>query len=142
MKSNALLHIHTVQVTPTDQDTIDFQTEAYFQQKNNHYHILYQDKHLIENTCIPTRLSIYPDQVKLVRSAPLDQTMVFSSQAPYTSAYHTGYGSILLTIITKNLICSIRPEQLQIRIDYDLQIESQHSSSNQLQIELKTISST
>ena len=104
--------------------------------KNDIHYILYNDSESlgVENTS--TMLKIDRDNVTLIRKGKVEQTQYFKKLATSSSNYRTPFGNLKLTVLTKELDIAFGSATGDIAIDYELAIDGQWQSENELRINI------
>ena len=105
--------------------------------KGGKHFFRYEDRAQLEGHVVPTILKLGTDALTLIRREPLAQQLEFFPQEERTSMYRTPYGTLALSVRTKSFFSACRADGTgRIELAYDLFIEGQFQSSNELTIEI------
>lgn len=105
--------------------------------KGGKHFFRYEDRAQLEGHVVPTILKLGTDALTLIRREPLAQRLEFFPQEERTSQYRTPYGNLALSVRTKTLFSACRADGTgRIELAYDLFVEGQFQSSNELTIEI------
>lgn len=123
-----------------DENRIELVTTARHYQKNGVEYIIYQESQIsgLENTT--TALKVYPERVALVRMGGIEQKQEFQVGVKSRSTYVTQYGVMEMGILTNKLnifFNEARGTVGTIDIHYDLEIDGQWQSANNLLITVR-----
>ena len=80
-------------------------------------------------------LSISNKSVTMQRRGDYSNTMVFKKGQRYEGIYETPYGSMGLAVFARNVDCEIGDKNGAIHLKYQLDIQGNYSSSNELHLE-------
>jgi len=75
--------------------------------------------------------------VTMQRSGDFSNTMVFSSGKRFEGTYHTPYGEMDMAVFTKEAACRIGNLEGSLHLKYQLQIQGNYASSNELHLEYR-----
>ena len=105
-----------------------------YYEKNGKQLIVYEE--IVEDCPEPIRnmLKISPDQVSIRKRGIINSEMVFDRKTNTISDYSTPYGSMVMGIRTRNIKVQEEEHQIQIRIDYELEINYEHASDCSIEI--------
>ena len=80
-------------------------------------------------------LSLSDDKVTMQRNGDFSNTMVFSSGKRFEGIYHTPYGEMDMAVFTKEAACRIGNRDGSLHLHYQLQIQGNYASTNELHLE-------
>ena len=128
-----IVKVHGEQ-TGADGETnaIEVVTEGRHYYKNGMHYVLYDD-HMEEET-ISTILRIEPDRLHLTRNGAIAQDQYFMNGLESTSEYQTPFGSMKLSVLTRNMEIAYGTVSGEIHVDYAMAINGMWQSDNTLSI--------
>ena len=94
-----------------------------------------QDEETGEITASDISLSVRNGQVTMERRGDFSNTMVFARGQRFEGVYHTPYGEMNMAVYTKEAACSIGSDAGSLHLKYQLNIQGDYSSSNELHLE-------
>ena len=100
--------------------------------KNGMHYVLYDD-HMEEET-VSTVLRIEPDRLHLTRNGAIAQDQYFMNGLESTSEYQTPFGSMKLSVRTRNMEIAYGTVSGEIHVDYAMAINGMWQSDNTLSI--------
>ena len=106
--------------------------------KNDVHYVLYNDSENLGVDHTSTLLKIDKDNVTLIRKGKVEQTQFFKKLETSSSNYKTPFGNMRLTVLTKELDIAFGTVTGDIVIDYELAIDGQWQSENELRINIST----
>ena len=106
--------------------------------KNDVHYVLYNDSESLGVDHTSTLLKIDKDNVTLIRKGKVEQTQFFKKLETSSSNYKTPFGNMRLTVLTKELDIAFGTVTGDIVIDYELAIDGQWQSENELRINIST----
>ena len=119
------------QVQPVDMMT----TGAYYLRNGKHY-ILY-DELSEDNEIVKNVIKIGPKSVELTRKGGQSSHMVFEEGKENLSYYDTPFGSLLMGVNTSNIDWIEEEEQMHLKVDYDLSMNSDHVSKCKIDVNIR-----
>ena len=102
------------------------------------HYVLYNDSENLGVDHTSTLLKIDKDNVTLIRKGKVEQTQFFKKLETSSSNYKTPFGNMRLTVLTKELDIAFGTVTGDIVIDYELAIDGQWQSENELRINIST----
>ena len=115
-------------------NAIEVVAEGRHYEKNGMHYVLYDD-HLADET-ISTILRIEPDRLHLTRNGAIAQDQYFMNGVESTSEYQTPFGSLKLSVRTRNMEIAYGTVSGEIRVDYAMAINGMWQSDNSLSISI------
>ena len=108
--------------------------EHYF--RNGKHYIIYEDTTLDEGAAASTMLKVAADSLTLTRRGAVEQEQRFSPQSESRSRYRTPFGDLDLCVATQRLDIAYGSISGSIDVAYDLHINGEWQSANELHIEV------
>ena len=97
-----------------------------------------QDEETGEITVSDISLLVKDGRVTMERRGDFSNTMVFAKGLRYEGVYETPYGSMDMALFTKEATCRIHPDHGAMHLKYQLHIQGNYASSNELHLEYHT----
>ena len=83
-------------------------------------------------------LSLRDGRITMERKGEFSNTMVFSKGQRFEGVYHTPYGEMDMAVYTKEADCKFGSSQGNIHLKYQLNIQGNYASTNELHLEYST----
>lgn len=96
-----------------------------------------QDEETGEITASDIRLSLREGQITMERKGDYSNTMVFGNGLHFEGTYKTPYGDMQMTVFTREASCRFGRMDGSVHLKYQLNIQGQYASSNELHLEYK-----
>ena len=109
--------------------------EHYF--RNGKHYIIYEDTSLVEGAPASTMLKVAADSLTLTRRGAVEQKQRFSPQSESRSRYRTPFGALDLCVATQRLDIAYGSVSGRIDVSYDMHINGEWQSANELHIEVE-----
>ena len=94
-----------------------------------------EDEETGEITKSDISLFISDGKVTMERSGDFSNTMVFSRGKRFEGVYHTPYGEMDMAVFTREAACRIGNKDGSMHLKYQLQIQGNYASTNELHLE-------
>lgn len=106
--------------------------------KNGKHYVMYEEH--MEDFEEPTRnlLKIAPDEIRLRKRGLINTEMIFQRGEATSAHYTTPYGNLVLGIRARDMKVKEESEKIQVRVDYDLEINYEHVSRCCIQIQIQS----
>ena len=82
-------------------------------------------------------LSLRDGRITMERKGEFANTMVFSKGQRFEGVYHTPYGEMDMAVYTKEASCKFGRSEGNIHLKYQLNIQGNYASTNELHLEYK-----
>ena len=82
-------------------------------------------------------LSFRDGKITMERKGDFSNTMVFSRGQRFEGVYHTPYGEMDMAVFTKEAACHFGSSEGSMHLKYQLNIQGNYASSNELHLEYK-----
>ncbi|MBQ1270999.1 MAG: DUF1934 domain-containing protein [Clostridia bacterium] len=138
MKKDALISIKGLQRTDDpDSEEVTLVTEGRFYRKGNSYHIKYEESELTGFADTTTLVSVKPNVVTVNRTGKHPSMMTFEKGQRHMSLYNTQFGSLTITMATKNIESNLSDNGGKLVVEYDIEVQHAWLSTNTLSIEVE-----
>lgn len=115
-------------------NAIEVVAEGRHYEKNGLHYVIYDD-HMADEA-ISTMLEIEPHRLHLRRNGAVAQDQYFMNGMESTSEYRTPFGSMKLSVLTKNMEIAYGTVSGEIHVDYVMAVDGAWQSDNALHISI------
>lgn len=124
MKRKVMLSIRGQQVyRGQEPEIIELMTEGEMEYIRDGWEIRYEESDLTGLKGVTTTFRVEPDKITLTREGPLRSCMEFRMGQSHDSLYQMEFGTLMLTVTTKQLFFDIVPDGGTIDLSYEIEIE-------------------
>lgn len=139
MTKEVIITIRGLQAGPdTDGEPIEMITTGEYYFKNNKHYILYEEVMEGESTTNKNRIKIAPGLMELTKSGLVSVHMLFEEKQKNITHYHTPYGTLLMGIEAKKVDISETENEINVAVDYALEINQEHAADCDIKINIKS----
>ena len=96
-----------------------------------------QDEETGEILTSDISLSLRNGKITMERKGDFSNTMVFAKGQRFEGVYHTPYGEMDMAVFTKEAACKFGKTEGNIHLKYQLNIQGNYTSTNELHLEYK-----
>lgn len=132
------LHYDEFSGREDDNEPIEVITPAAYYLKNNKHYIIYEE--VVEGMpgSIKNKIRISgEDQLEILKNGLSGTHMVFEKEKIHMTPYETPYGELLLGIYTKDLKVEESDDRINIRINYELDINGDKVADSEIKMCVK-----
>ena len=97
-----------------------------------------QDEETGEITKADISLSLRDGRITMERKGDFSNTMVFAKGQRFEGVYHTPYGEMDMAVYTREAACRFGQSEGNIHLKYQLNIQGNYASTNELHLEYKS----
>ena len=137
MTKDVLINISGIQIQADPEEPIEMITTGAYYLKNGKHYILYneieEDHGIIKNI-----LKIGPETVEISKKGSRSSHMVFEKGKENLSYYDTPFGSMLLGVSTSDIRWHEQKDRMNLQVDYDLSINSDHISKCKIDVSIQS----
>ena len=83
-------------------------------------------------------LSVKNGRITMERKGDFSNTMVFAKGQRFEGVYHTPYGEMDMAVFTREAACCFGSSEGNIHLKYQLNIQGNYTSTNELHLEYRT----
>lgn len=83
-------------------------------------------------------LSLRDGRITMERKGDFANTMVFAKGQRFEGVYHTPYGEMDMAVFTKEAACRFGRSEGNVHLKYQLNIQGNYASTNELHLEYKS----
>lgn len=124
--------LHTLESEGEDEIEV-FSAGKYYIKNGKHY-ILYEE--LVEETgdVVKNRITLKDGHMEVQKNGPMSAKMVFEKEHKNMSWYNTPFGNLLAGIEVKEMQVKEEEDLLEIKVDYELEINYERIADCRIQI--------
>lgn len=129
--------IHTTIWSDGEKQTVEFTTEGQFYKKTNANFIQYEEVH--EEGKMNTIVKFTAQEIMIIRSGTLKMRLRFMENKQIEGVYHTPYGNLAVSTVTKELKNSFDQTERAgtVEILYDLMMDRAHAGTYHMVVTFK-----
>ncbi len=120
-----------------EESRIELITAGRGYEKNGVRYIVYQESEISGLEGVATMLKLYDKQVVLIRTGSVDYKQEFFPGQKRHSIYITPYGTMQMSVLTKNLQLALNGIAGSVEVSYELEVNGQWQSTNTLSISIQ-----
>ncbi len=140
MKRKVMLSIRGQQVyRGQEPEIIELMTEGEMEYIRDGWEIRYEESDLTGLKGVTTTFRVEPDKVTLTREGPLRSCMEFRMGQSHDSLYQMEFGTLMLTVTTKQLFFDIVPDGGTIDLSYEIEIEKTEAGLIDYHLDIRTM---
>lgn len=138
MKKEVIVSIKGIQVLEGNQDdSMEIVTVAEYYVRNNKHYITYEDWDDDYKASTKNLIKISDTQIEIQKRGIVSTNMSFKCGVSNKTYYQTPFGEFLIEIDTKDIDMDIQDTNIDISINYSLNINEQHIADNKIQLNIK-----
>lgn len=131
MTGNVLITIKSVQLG-FEENPIETMQQGSYSFLNGSHCISYEEQLTDSNSAIKNIIRITPQRVTVTKKGTAVSKLIFDTEEITDTNYHTPYGSLSLSIMTKSIHLEVGPDLIKLKLEYSLLSGSSPVSDNQL----------
>ena len=117
-----------------EDETMEMITEASYYFRNNKHYIIYEDYDEEYKAATKNTIKISDEKIEIQKSGVISTNMIFENDSKNVSRYTTPFGDMEIEIDTGKIDIEIRDTEIEIRLDYNIAINSLDVSKNRMEI--------
>lgn len=138
MTKDVIISICGLQNGPeTDGEPIEMITTGEYYYKNNKHYLLYEEVMEGETATTKNRIKFAPGYMELTKNGVVSVHMLFEESQKNITHYHTPYGALVMGIDTKKVELTEEENEINISVDYALEINQEHVADCDIKICVK-----
>ena len=123
---------------PADGEDIELIAPGQYFLRGGAQYIVYDEVDEALGEPIKNTIKITPDKVSLRKRGPVVADMSFESGEERVATYTTPFGSLVLNVLARDMVIRQTENELNIKLDYELEIEYEHTSDCVIDIAVKS----
>lgn len=126
--------LHTMEDEKAQDEEIEIFSIGKYYRKNGKHYIMYEE--LVEDLGAPVknRIILKDGYMELKKTGPVCTTLTFQRDQKSTSWYNTPMGNLFSAVTVKEMQVEEQEDQLDIRIDYELELNYEHMADAKIEI--------
>ena len=137
MTKDVLVAISGLQFETQDNDAVEVITPGEYYLKGNKHYVLYEDVLEEDHTITKNTIKISENQIDILRKGAVSVHMTFEENKNNITYYNTPFGQLLIGINTYKIQKKIEENQIEITINYGLDVNYSHVSDCEITIHVK-----
>ena len=137
MTEEVLVTIKGMQMMPEDQDEVEIVTSGKYLKKGNKHYITYEEVVEGMEGTIQNLIKMDENGMEVTKKGLTNVHMVFEKDKIHMTPYETPYGELLLGIYTKDLKVEESDDRINIRINYELDINGDKVADSEIKMCVK-----
>ena len=136
MDNNVVIKISGMQVVENTGDNVEMLAMGKHYIKNSKHYLLYDEIDDESGTKTKNTIKFNEDGAEVMRKGIINGKLVFSKGQNNQSIYSTPYGDLLIEILTKNIQLKEQPDNVNLKIDYELYANNSKVSDSKIEIDI------
>lgn len=142
LQKDVLVSINGMQIVDGDTDHTEVICPGMYYFKNEKHYITYEDAAVEGGKPVKNLLKISGDlsepKVELIKQGGIGSHLIFEVDKNNLSAYETEYGSFMLGFHANKINVVHEEEEIDVKIEYSLEMNYEHISDNKIEIKVKS----
>ena len=139
MTKEVIITICGLQAGPdADGEPIEMITTGEYFYKNGKHYLIYEEVIEGESQTTKNRIKAAPDYMELTKKGAVSVHMVFDKSKKNLTHYYTPYGSLMIGIDAKEVLMKETEEEIDIEVNYALEINQEHAADCNIKINVKS----
>lgn len=136
MTKDVLVKVTGSHLMDGDSDDISVITAGTYYFKNEKHYIVYEEHVEGFPDAIHNTIKVGPDSVEMIKGGEARTHMVFERMKTNVTCYATAYGQMMMGVTTDQLEIRESGDQLNVSIDYSLEVNYETASRCHVEIEV------
>ena len=136
MTRDVLITISGIQLADGDSNEVEMITAGDYFQKNGSHYILYDEVMEGQNDIIKNTIKIRPEGLDIIKRGSSSVHMTFEKDKKNLSCYATPSGEMMIGINTNDILIAEDEDSLKVRVSYSLDINYQHVSECNINLDI------
>lgn len=137
MTKDVLIAISGLQFETQDDEAVEIITAGEYYCKGDKHYVLYEEIISEDHAVTKNTLKISDNQIDILRKGAVSVHMTFEENKNNITYYNTPFGQMLIGIDTYRIKKKIEENQIEINIQYGLEINYAHVSDCEITIHIK-----
>lgn len=135
MKKNIIIEVSGTQMMLETNDPIEIVSKGIYNKRNGIIYIRFNEVSP-DGGRFDCMIKASEDSVEVTRKGPFSSCLVFQKDRSCLTPYNTPFGTLMVEVMTKNLILLEDTDILIIKIDYSLNINYSHVANCSAEIKV------
>ncbi|MFP4697790.1 MAG: DUF1934 domain-containing protein [Eubacteriales bacterium] len=138
---DVIVSVKGIQKDFVENDSVEVITTGQLYKKNSKYYINYVDSDLFIKSETKTTIKIAKDKIDIIRFGGSNTHMIFETNKKHMTHYDTPFGALLIGVITKNISFKEKDNSLELKVNYQLEINNGFVGENSFEVKVQEKSS-
>lgn len=138
MTKDVLVAIAGLQFDMQDNEAVEIITPGEYYSKGNKHYVLYEEVLEEDHSITKNTLKISDNQIDILRKGAISVHMTFEENKNNITYYNTPFGQMLIGLDTYKIEKKFEEEQIEIIINYGLEVNYSHVSDCEIKIHIKS----
>ncbi|MCR5835562.1 MAG: DUF1934 domain-containing protein [Lachnospiraceae bacterium] len=137
MNKDVIISINGLQVAEDTDDAVEVVTVGEYYNRNNKHYIVYEEIDSDNGAKTKNIIKVSEEIVEIKKVGNVNTNMSFASQKTNRSYYSTPFGDFTIDINTNDIAVNVGEKDMDIKIDYALSINNQHTNDCRISMSVK-----
>lgn len=138
MTKDVLITISGMQMIDGDNSDIEMITTGAYYMKNGKHYITYEEILEGYEGKIRNLIKIQPNSMDIIKSGLTNVHMTFEKNKKRLTCYATPMGDMMVGLNTKSILVSEQEDNLNVKVEYSLDINYEHISECNIQVDIQS----
>lgn len=138
MTKDVLITISGVQMTDGDNSDVEMITTGSYYRKNGKHYITYDEVLEGYEGKIRNLIKIQPNSMDIIKSGLTNVHMTFEKNKKRLTCYATPMGDMMVGLNTRSIHVSEKEDSLNVMVEYSLDINYEHISECNIQVDIQS----
>lgn len=138
MTKDVLITISGMQMIDGDNSDIEMITTGAYYRKNGKHYITYEEILEGYEGKIRNLIKIQPNSMDIIKSGLTNVHMSFEKNKKRLTCYATPMGDMMVGLSTKSILVSEQEDNLNVKVEYSLDINYEHISECNIQVDIQS----
>ena len=138
MTKDVLITISGMQMIDGDNSDIEMITTGAYYMKNGKHYITYEEILEGYEGKIRNLIKIQPNSMDIIKSGLTNVHMTFEKNKKRLTCYATPMGDMMVGLNTKSILVSEQEDNLNVKVEYSLDINYQHISECSIMVDVRS----
>ena len=137
MTKDVLVAIAGLQFDMQENDTVEIITPGQYYCKGKKHYVLYEEVLEEDQSVTKNTIKISDNQIDILRKGAVSAHMTFEENKNNITYYNTPFGQLLIGINTYKIQKNVSEDQIEVIINYGLDMNYSHVSDCEIKIQIK-----
>ncbi|MBE5957322.1 MAG: DUF1934 domain-containing protein [Lachnospiraceae bacterium] len=137
MNKDVLISINGLQVAEGTDDSVEVMTVGEYYNRNDKHYIIYEEIDEESGTKTKNVIKVSEQAIEIKKTGLVNSNMFFENNKTNRSYYSTPFGDFTIDIDTNGIAVNVNEKDMDIKIDYALSINNQHTNDCQISMSVR-----
>ncbi len=138
MEKDVIISINGLHNAGNEEDNVEMIAPGNYYNKNGKHYIIYSEISGDNGDINKNTIKISNNVIDIIRKGSSNVHMVFEEGKKHTSYYNTPFGNMLIGLSAKHIEVSDKSDEMNINIDYSIEVNYEHLSDCIMNINIKS----